>query len=361
MFFWKLFVGNFPFVALRSMKYFPWLLPLLLVACQPKQPATQQASDSTAAPVAVNADTVFQSPELAPITDSIRQFPNSPTLYYRRGLLLFNTQPALALADLEKAAAINPTVPDFAAGAGEAAINNALYPKAIGYFRQALHASPKDAYLKYRLALALIENKQYNSADSAVADLAKDPAAQDRAGYLKARIAEEQKDTTAAIQHLTQAIDFAGANSQFDAVMELGDLLSGRHQAKCLEYYTLASQLDETSGDPMFSAGEFLQTQHNYTDAINAYKQCINADAEYTNAYFALGDIARMQQRWKEGAMYYGMAAKTAPTSASAYYLRGTCEEKLGNKAAAKDDYYKALSFKKSYPEAAAALERVKG
>ncbi|HEY0272271.1 MAG TPA: tetratricopeptide repeat protein [Chitinophaga sp.] len=341
------------------MKYTACLLLLLttITACRQKQPPAQQTA---ALPAATN-DSALYAPEVAPLTDSIQRFPTASSLYYRRGLLLFNTQPALALADLEKAASLNTSVPDFAAAAGEAAINNELYPKAIAWFRKAIALSPADAYLQYRLALALIENKDYTAADSAVNALAKDAHSRDRAGYLRARMAEEQKDTTAAIRYLTEAITLAGANSQFDAVMELGNLLSARHDQKALQYYLLAARIDPASGDPLMATGDFLQAQKNYPAAINAYRQCVVTDPEYTDAYFALGDIARLQQKWKEGSMYYSMAAKTAPTNAAAYYLRGACEEKLGNKAAAKEDYYKALSFKRSYPEAQAALERVKG
>ncbi|PUZ27135.1 Tetratricopeptide repeat-containing protein [Chitinophaga costaii] len=339
------------------MKKICLIFLLAAVACQQKKQPVQQTATH---PAAAN-DSALYAPGIAPLTDSIQRFPTASSLYYRRGLLLFNTQPSLALADLEKATSLNASVPDFPAAAGEAAINNELYPKAIAYFRQALALSPADNYLKYRLSLALIENKNYHSADSAVNELAKDVHSRDRAGYLRARMAEEQKDTSAAINYLTDAISLAGKNSQFDAVMELGYLLSARNMPKALQYFLLAAQIDPTSGDPMMATGDFLQAQKNYPAAIEAYKQCILADAAYTNAYFALGDIARLQQRWKEGGLYYGMAAKTAPTSATAYYLRGLCEEKLGNKTAAKEDYYKALSFQKSYPEAQAALDRVKG
>lgn len=345
------------------MKYTARVLPLLLVltACQSHQQPATATTTTTAAAVPVNADSALYAPDVAPLTDSIKMFPTASSLYYRRGLALFNTQPSLALADLEKAASLNPRVPDFPAAAGEAAINNSLYPKAIGYFRQALTLSPNDYYLKYRLALALIENKQYTPADSAIAELAKDEHSKDKAGYLRARVAEEQKDTATAIQYLTEAILTAGKNADFDAVMELGDLLAHRRDPKAIVYYKQATELDPTSGDPMMAAGDFYQSQKNYAAAIDAYKQCIMTDAEYTNAYFALGDIARLQGQWKQGVTYYSMAAKTHPTSADAYFLRGACEEKLGNKAAAKEDYQKALSFKKSFPEAQAALDRLHG
>ncbi|PUZ25987.1 hypothetical protein DCC81_17230 [Chitinophaga parva] len=342
------------------MKYIPRVLPLLLLlaACQTRQ----KPAETTATPAAPGTiDSALYAPDVAPLTDSIKMFPTASSLYYRRGLALFNTQPALALADLEKATSLNPRIADFPAAAGEAAINNSLYPKAIGYFRQALHISPNDYYLKYRLALALIENKQYTSADSAITELARDEHSRDKAGYLRARVAEEQKDTAMAIQYLTEAILAAGKNPQFDAVMELGDLLSAQHNPKAISYYKQAAQLDPTSGDPMMAAGDFYQAQKNYAAAVEAYKQCILTDAEYTNAYFALGDIARLQGQWKQGVTYYSMAARTHPTSADAYFLRGACEEKLGNSAAAKEDYRKALSFKKSFPEAQAALDRLHG
>lgn len=334
------------------MKYLPILLLFMgALACNnagTRQPTTASGPDSV-----LNSDIV------RPVTDSIRQFPEHPELYYRRALLLFNTNPALAQVDFEKAASLMPANTDYWAGAGEAALIVNDYKKAAANFRQALHTAPGYTYLEYRLATALIENKEYEAADSLANVLAQTTDARDKAFYLKARMAEDKKDTITAIRHLTSAIHAAGPQPEFEAVMELGDLLRSRKAPAALNYYQQAWRLDTTNAYPLYEAAQFQEELGNEAAALNAYRQCIVADPGFELAYLALGKIYSGKKDWKAAYTYYNLAAKSAPTDAWAYYYRATIQEELGNKALAIEDYTKASSFKKDFKEAMAALRRL--
>lgn len=332
------------------MKY---LAILFLTACLSCQSGTHRQAVTTA------ADTVLYSPLIVPYTDSIQQFPEKHELYYRRGLLLFNTHPKLAQTDFEKAGALAPAITDYWAGAGEAALLNNEYSKAVAHFQQALQTAPGYGYLQYRLATAMVENQSYKSADSLADILAHGQGPRDQAYYLKARIAEDRRDTAQAIKHLTAAISIAGPHSEYDAVMELGDLLQAQRSPAALHYYDLAYQLDSTNAEPLYSKGQYEEQLGKTADAVKSYRQAILTDPGYQAAYMSLGKISMAQQHWKEGVQYFNMAAKTSPTDAAAYYYRASCYEKLGNKTLAIEDYTKALSFKKTYPEAQQALDRL--
>ena len=335
------------------MKYLSILLLLMGAgACNTagtRPPATRSAADS-----------VLQSDILRPVTDSIKLFPDNHELYYRRALLLFNTNPALALADFEKAAKLLPGNTDYWAGAGEAALLISDYKKAAACFQQALTTAPGYTYLEYRLATALIENKQYSPADSLANVLAQTKDARDKAFYLKARMAEDRLDTAAAISHLTSAIRAAGAQPEFEAVMELGDLLRSRKSPNALTYYKLAWRLDTTNAHPLYEAGRFQEELGNESAALAIYRQCIVADPGFEQAYLAMGKIHRNKKEWKEAYTYFNLAARSAPTDAWAYYYRAQSQEQLGNNALAIDDYTKATSFKKDFREAKEALQRLK-
>lgn len=315
----------------------------------------------TRQPAAISAaDSALQSDIVKPVTDSIRQFPDNPGLYYRRALLLFNTNPALAQADFEKAAKLVPSGTDYLAGAGEAALIVNDYKKAADYFRQALTTAPGYTYLEYRLATALIENKAYGSADSIANVLAQTAEGRDKAFYLKARMAEDNLDTVTAIRHLTSAVHAAGAQPEFEAVMELADLLRSRKAPAAMGYYTQAWRLDTTNAYPLYEAAQFQEELEELPAALNTYRKCIIADPGFEPAYLALGKIYSNKKSWKEAYTYYNLAAKSAPTDAWAYYYRAQTQEQLGNKTLAIEDYTKASSFKKDFTEAKEALRRLK-
>ncbi|WP_143308876.1 tetratricopeptide repeat protein [Chitinophaga vietnamensis] len=334
------------------MKYLPILFVCLAaVACH------EQSNSGGAA--ASTADSVLYSDIIRPVTDSLQQFPNNHELYYRRAMLLFNTHPALAEPDFEKGASLMPANTDYWAGAGEAALVSEHFKKAEQMFAQALGTAPGNAYLRYRLATAMIENKEYATADSVASVLAQTADARDKAFYLKARIAEDHKDTVTAIQHLTSAIHAAGATPEYEALMELGDLLHSRKAPQAISYYVQAWQLDSTNAEPMFSIGVFQQELGNKPAAIAAFKKAVVADPGYEAAYLAMGHLYLDDQNWKEALTWYNLAAKSAPTDAWAYYYRALCHEKSGNKISAVEDYSKASSFKKDFTEAKEALKRL--
>lgn len=332
------------------MKYLPILIFAACIACQ---------SQNTRPPASPGQDTVLYSDWVRPVTDSIAQFPQKAELYYRRALLLFNTHPALAQADFEKAAGLATTVTDYWAGAGEAALVQQDYKQAAIFFDKALHTAPGYTYLQYRLAMALVESGQTGRADSLAGVLAQSPDARDKAFYLKARMAEDKKDTTAAIQYLRNAIA-STPQPEYEAVMEAGDLLQQRSPTAAITYYELAFRIDSSDATPLLAIGQLQEKRGQETAAIQAYRRCIITDPGYTAAYMGLGRIFAAKKDWKTALSWYNLAAKASPADAEAYYNRGRCQEQLGNRTSARDDYARAVSLKKDYKEAMEAWERLK-
>lgn len=315
----------------------------------------QAPADKTTA----SADTILYSSLVKPLTDSIKLFPQQHELYYRRGLAIFNDAPELALKDFEAAAKLNPGYTDYWATTGEAALVTEKYKTAVEAFRRALATAPQHPYIQYKLAIALIEDKQPAAADSLSAVLAQTEGEKDKGYYLKARIAEDEGDTTAAIGHLKEAIKIAGKESDYDAVMELAELLKQRSSREALRYYALAAEIDPVLAEPHYGAGLFFESQKQPQEAIKAYQQAILVDPGYEDAYLAITQIFINSGKWKEAKHYANLTARNKPNSARGYYFRGLSEENLGDFAAAKEDYTKALSFRKNFPEATEGLKRV--
>ncbi len=328
------------------------VLGLAMGACNnSSQPATQHQ--------AASADSVLYSDIVRAVTDSLQRFPQQHALYYRRGLLLFNTHPEMALKDFEAAAKLDSNNTDYWACAGEAALVAGNHATAANLYKRALQTAPNYPFLQYKLATAMVEMKQYASADSLADLLPKSGEGADQAFYLKARIAVDHKDTVATIRYLRQAMAVAGDRPEYDALMELADLLSTQRHPDALQYYVQAWKLDSTNAEPMYYAGRFQEQMQQQDAAIASYRKCVISDPGYEAAYMALGDIYRNNKNWKDAYTFYNLAVKTAPTDALAYYQRAQSQENLGKKDMALEDYIKASSFKKDYTEAKAAIKRL--
>jgi tetratricopeptide (TPR) repeat protein len=142
--------------------------------------------------------------------------------------------------------------------------------------------------------------------------------------------------------------------------MELGDLLHIRRSPAAIKYYKLAARLDSVNSEPLVSLAQYYEETGNYTAAIATYNSSIMTDPDDDRAYLALGKINMRKKDWKEAYRYFDLAAKASPANGEAYYYRAQCHENLGRKEDAIDDYVKALTFKKDYPAAKAALDKLK-
>lgn len=229
---------------------------------------------------------------------------------------------------------------------------------AIANMRADLQVKPMDAELRNMLANALIENKQFEAADSQAIILAKDTQSLDKAYYIKALIAINKGEDTASVAYLAKAIALKGKGSDYEAVMMAADLLLDQHAPdKALNYYALAWEIDSTQAEPVFGTAVCSEQMGNEKLAKLRYMKAIELNPAYSSAYIGLGNIMARQNNWKEAWRYYNLAAKADPTEAVNFYSRGRAFLMLGNKPAGVDDLTKALSFRKNYPEAKALLD----
>lgn len=229
---------------------------------------------------------------------------------------------------------------------------------AISNIRADLQVKPGDPELRVYLANALTAHGEYAAADSVAALLAADTASAFQADYVRAYVALQQRDSTAAIRHLSAAIKAKGAASEYEAVMLNADMLLHRRAAKeALPFYQLAYTIDSSSAEALYGAGRCHELLRNAAKAAAQYQSAIRTDPAYSPAYIALGRQEEKSGRENAALHYYNLAAKASPTDADAFYQRGRILLRRGNRPAGLDDLSKALSFRKDFPEAKALLD----
>lgn len=141
-----------------------------------------------------------------------------------------------------------------------------------------------------------------------------------------------------------------------DAILLTADLLDSQKQ------YDLAiATYDKVSrDDPDYFAGQVGRAQALYAagqvDAgIAAMKQLAQSHPDQIEVQEALGDLLRRQQRYSEAIPVYDAAIALIATPKESdwavFYMRGICNERLGQWDKAEPDFREALKLKPDVPE----------
>lgn len=100
----------------------------------------------------------------------------------------------------------------------------------------------------------------------------------------------------------------------------------------------------------------------NYTESLKLFEQYVNAlpnGDRASTAYFFVGDIYRLTQKYEHADIAYSIAIRKSPGIALWWYRLGMVRELAGKKAEAKVAYNKALEYRPIYQEASDALRRL--
>ena len=112
----------------------------------------------------------------------------------------------------------------------------------------------------------------------------------------------------------------------------------------------------ETMGEAYFYLG-------NYTESLRAMQRYANAlpqGDKASTAYFFIGEIFRIQNKFFLADIAYTTAVRLEPGSALWWYRLGTVRESAGDAAPAAEAYERALRINANYQEAREGLERVR-
>lgn len=328
------------------IKFLPLLLgAFLIVSCKGKKHTGSQ-------------DAIFERPELKDISDKIDNNPKDAKLYFQRGNMLHHMQQdSLALNDYEKAASLDSTKAQYFSAVGNLLFDHKDVTGSVQWLKKAIALNPEDPTAHLKIAKLFVIIQDYPSAFSEINTVLRQDVYNPEAYFLKGFIYRDLKDTAKAISSFQTAID---ADPKYrDAMLELGQLYSAKKNPIALKYYDNAFKLDTTDVMPLYAKGMFFQSQNQYEQAKENYKNCIMHNTQYANAYFSTGWILLQQDSVEKAWRQFDLVTKIEPNSADAYYNRGLCSEMMNKKTEAIADYKQALVFDKNYPEAKTALKRL--
>ncbi|HEV3252644.1 MAG TPA: tetratricopeptide repeat protein [Puia sp.] len=335
-------------IQLLKQGLFPVLLAALwLAGCHSFDKANNKDSSN-----------ILDTPPLAAITDSIRQFPKDAALYFRRAELLSrNNFHELAYADYKKSWELDPverTALRYASNLsiiGKSAEAVKLLEDCVGKF-------PASLVFKRLLGEAYADSGRSPQAlDLYDNTLRKDPL-DFEAWYEKGLLLEQVKDTAGAIDALKKAYTLQPVSAYG---LELAHLYAERKNPISLKICddVIGRDSSREMVDPFFIKGIYYSNTGHYAEAIDQFDSCMRRDWKFTDAYIEKGIAFFKQKNYDEALHTFHMAATVSNTFPDAYYWIGRCYEAIHKKDEAIINYKRAIALDRKFTEAKDALKRV--
>lgn len=304
-------------------------------------------------------DNILSQPPYASISDSISKQPDRDDLYFRRAVLLDkNNLPEPALADFRKAWSMAP-LEVYAIG-----ISNILLEKksdsAIVFLNQALRDLPKSIFLKLNLAGAYDAVGKTNEALATCDAILQQEQGQVSAWLLKSDLLLKKNDAPGAIVALEKAYAIMPSNRKISNKLAYQYAEAKNNKAILLADSLITKDSLKLFAEPYYIKGMYYSNTGDKAKAIQLFDETIKRDHRYLNAYIEKGKVLFDQKKTAEALKTFGLANTITPSFPDAWYWIGRCQEVMGNKEEAKENYEKAYELDNTFIEAKEAAQKIK-
>jgi tetratricopeptide (TPR) repeat protein len=291
------------------------------------------------------------------LTEQIKKEPNNPDLYFKRAKWNLSTKKITgAENDILKAINLDSSRADYFLLKADICFAGFHIVDAENAFNKSISLDPKnvDAYLK--LAELNLYTKKYEESIKNVNEALRIDKHLSKAYFIKGFVYKETKDTLRAISSFLTCIE--QDHNYYDAIIQVANLYAVHNDPIALQYYNNALKLQPHSVEALYDRGLFYQNTGEIEKAVNDYNELLKVDASYGYAYFNLGFIAmKYENDFAKAIPLFTSAIRYESHYVEAYFNRGVCYEKIGDKQKAKADYNEALSIYPSYDLAKKALK----
>ena len=302
---------------------------------------------------------ILSQPPYATITDSIRKEPGHDELYFRRAVLLNkNNLPEPALADFRTAWSLESRE-DYAIG-----VSNILLDKkpdsAIVFLKQAISELPKSLFLQLSFARAYDAIGKTNEALAACDNILLQEPGQVNTLLLKSDLLLKKEDPTGAIKALEKAYSSMPSNREIINKLAYQYAETKNSNAIQLADSLISKDSQRLFAEPYYVKGMYYSNINERTKAIEFFDATIKQDHRYLNAYIEKGKILLDQKKTTEALKTFELANTITPSFPDAWYWMGRCQEIMGDKSEAKQNYEKAYELDNTFTEAKDAAEKIR-
>ncbi|MEO5569389.1 MAG: tetratricopeptide repeat protein [Bacteroidia bacterium] len=306
------------------------------------------------------ADTTETGKAIAQLSEKIISSPADANLLHERAKLYMKQKNfQYAMDDMGAVMKIDSTKAPYFITLSDLyfAANKTFYAKSA--LEKCLAIEPGNTEAHTKLAEIFFIVRKYDDAIQHLNEVLKKDPGDAKVFFMSGMIYKETGDTAKAISSFQVAID--KDQQHYDAYMQLGVLYEAKNNPLAVQYYNGALQINPRSEEAFYGRALYYQDHDDLDKAIQDYTSIVQINPKNAHAHFNLGYIHYTNLKvYDQAIKHYNDAIAADPDYIEAYYNRGLCYEAVGNIAAAKDDYDKAISFKPNYELALKGLERIK-
>ena len=176
--------------------------------------------------------------------------------------------------------------------------------------------------------------------------------------FIKGSVYRESGDTARAITSLQTAVE--QDNRFADAYFDLGLLHAARKNPLAFDYYRSVLEILPGDQKTLYARAHFLQQLGKMDEAVKEYTQISTKDPSCAECFYNLGAIAMdVKQDYTTAIEHFTKAIASDGAYSDAYYFRGQCYVKTGNKESARADFKMCLQLNPQDESAAVALNQL--
>ncbi len=302
---------------------------------------------------------VLNKAPFASLTDSIKKEAGNDGLYFRRAVLLnSNNLPEPALVDFQKAWSLKKEE-KYALGISTIWLEKRP-DSAISFLNGALKSLPNSLLLQLSLARAYAaQDKPDDALKICDALLQKNPEQVDVL-KLKADLLDKKGDKTGATVLLEKAYRLTPFDVELNYVLALKYAESKDPHVLTLCDSLIRADSADVHAEPYYYKGIYYSTINDKQKALSNFDEAIKHDYYFLDGYIEKAAVLYDLKRYQDAIKVVELASTISPQFADAYYWMGKCQEALGNKDEARQNYLRAFSLNKELREARQAADRLR-
>jgi len=286
------------------------------------------------------------TPEIASLSEQIRNAPSNAGLFYSRGNAYYDFgNLKYAESDYARAFELDSNNATYVLGWSDCLFDMNEVSKAVEMLENYQLRIPGNPDIMFSLAVDyfLLPQPKYPQSIDLLNEILKQDIQNAPAYFYKGLVFKEWGDTTKAISSFQTCTEVDP--DYYDAWLQLGLLYADKGDPLAVNYFDNAIAVSDSSREAEYAKAKYFQDKGNLAEAIEYYRQMVIKDPQDADALYNLATIYFGVDSIVKADRYFDMAIKQSPAKAYAHYGKGLCSMKLGHNKEAVAYFQQAITL----------------